>query len=189
MANTRITQLQPAIGLDGEEWLEIAVKISDAPEAWVSRRIQAKTIARSAPAFTLTTSGASGPATYDVGTGILNIPVYAGSASTQQIITTPGTVDVADTDVLIALNKGAPSATLINLPSVSTRGGDPDNSGTPLQITDFAGNGGDITVVPDGAETIMGLSQAVIGSYGPGVGGAAALTLIPSIALGGWYVA
>lgn len=188
MANTRIPQLPVAIpGITADTLFEAAVP--DGLGGWVSRRCTASQIALSVAAFTLTTLGNSGPATYDIGTGVLNIPVYAGSASTQQIITAPGAVSVAVTDSLIAINKGAPSATTINLPPVASRGGDANSSGTPLQITDFAGNGGDITIVPDGAETIMGLSQAIIGSYGPGVGGAAALTLIPSIALGGWYVA
>jgi hypothetical protein len=45
MANTRIPQLAPAVGLDGTEWLEIAQ--SDGAGGYVSRRAQGATIAQS----------------------------------------------------------------------------------------------------------------------------------------------
>lgn len=97
------------------------------------------------------------------------------------IVTSAGAVSVAADIGAVLINKSAPSATPISLPAVSTR------YGLALKVSDFAGNGGDVTITPFGAETIMGLSTAILGSFGPGVGSAASITLYPSTALSGWY--
>lgn len=128
--------------------------------------------------FTLTTVGTSGPATF-LG-GILNIPVYS-DAGNIHIVTDANPVTALADDGVIVLNKAAPSNTTITLPQVALR------NGLPLTIVDFNGNGGDITVLPDGAETIMSLAQAVIISNGAGVGLAGLLVITPNVALQGWF--
>lgn len=85
------------------------------------------------------------------------------------------------TETYIALIKGSPSATTMNLPAVATR------SLQALRVVDWNGNAGDITFMPNGAETIEGLSSYVVASSGgPGFG--AALTLIPATSFSGWAV-
>jgi hypothetical protein len=98
-----------------------------------------------------------------------------------QIITTPGTVTVGVADGFTVLNKSVPSVTPINLPSVTSR------SGLAWSLSDWGGNGGDVTITPNGSEKIMGLSQAVVGSFGQGVGSAAVLSLKPDTTLNGWF--
>ena len=130
----------------------------------------------------LTTLGNSGPATLDV-VGNLNIPNYASGVSGGAVIgTAVGPYAVAAGDTALVLNKPAPSATIVNLPSVVAR------AGLPWALADYAGNAGDITINANGGELIMGLGSAVLGSAGPGVGTAAAIVLIPSVALGGWFI-
>lgn len=127
--------------------------------------------------FVLTTVGTSGPATF-VG-GILNIPEYSVVGETV-VVTGAGPVVVLADDGLIILNKLAPSPTSIQLPDVSLR------NGLPLTIVDYAGNAGDITILPSGVETIMGLASATLVSNGQGVGLAASITLVPSVDIDGW---
>lgn len=128
-------------------------------------------------ALNLTTIGTSGPATLVADT--LNIPVYGDTGETV-IIAGAGPVVVLADDGLIILNKTIASATSIILPDVALR------NGLPLVIVDWAGNAGDITLTPSGAELIMGLPQAVLASTGQGAGSAAAVTLLPSVDINGW---
>lgn len=96
------------------------------------------------------------------------------------IKTTAGPFTVT-TETYIALNKGSASATSIVLPAVATR------SGQSLKVVDWAGNAGDITFTPNGAETIEGLSTwKVTSTGGAGLGGS--ITLMPSTGLSGWVV-
>mgnify|MGYP001591579658 CR=1 FL=1 len=85
-------------------------------------------------------------------------------------------------EVWLVLNKAAPSATSIVLPAVATR----MTSGL-LWVVDWAGNAGDITFTPNGAETIMGLASWIVGSSG-GAGLGGKICLKPSVALSGWLV-
>lgn len=98
----------------------------------------------------------------------------------EHVVTTAGAVTVAAGDGRVVINKAAPSATAITLPSVVSR------SGLPLVIADFGGNGGDITITPNGSETVMGLSSATLISNAQGVGTAGSITLYPSTAANGW---
>lgn len=133
-------------------------------------------------ALQLTTLGSGGAATLSA-PGVLNIPNYsAGVAAGAVIVTTAGPFAVGASDTALVLNKAAPSSTVVNLPAVAAR------AGLPWSLADWGGNAGDITLVPNGAEKIMGLASAVLGSGGQGIGTAASLRLIPSIALGGWFV-
>lgn len=100
---------------------------------------------------------------------------------TPRIITAAGGVVVAAGDALIVLNKAAPSSTAVTLPTVASR------NGLALQLLDWAGNAGDITLTPNGAETIMGLANATLKSQAKGLGSAAAITIYPSTDLNGWY--
>lgn len=123
--------------------------------------------------ITLTTDGSSGPATLI--DGILNIPVYSStSGGVTQIYTTPGPFTAAADDGAIVLNKAVASPTTINLGPVAAR------DGLPLTISDAGGNAGDITITPNGAETIMGGASYIVGS-----GGSA--TFYPNVDLNGWY--
>jgi hypothetical protein len=108
------------------------------------------------------------------------IAILSGGGNTQ-IITTAGPVTVGAADGFTVLNKASPSATLISLPSVASR------SGLAWSLSDWGGNGGDVTITPNGSEKIMGLSQAVVGSFGQGVGSAAVLSLKPDTTLNGWF--
>lgn len=81
----------------------------------------------------------------------------------------------------VVLNKTVAAATAITLPSVAAR------SGNDLIIVDWAGNAGDITVTPNGAETIMGLASWVMASV-DGFGFGARVRLTPNTTLNGWIV-
>jgi hypothetical protein len=108
------------------------------------------------------------------------IPASAPS----QTITAAGPVTVRPGDQVIAINKAAPSATPITLPSVSAR----QPSGAALWIYDWSGLGGDITVTPAPGENIMGATGPwTVGSGGVAQSGGS-LMLIPSMALNGWLV-
>lgn len=95
--------------------------------------------------------------------------------------TTAGPFTITD-EVWFVLNKAVPGATSIVLPAVSTR-----MASGLLWIVDWAGNAGDITFTPNGAETIMGLSSWVVGSTG-GFGLGGKICLKPVVALSGWLV-
>src|SRR5262245_28606026 len=96
------------------------------------------------------------------------LKVIVESGVTTQVVTGAGTVIcAAETDAII-LNKAAPSVTPITLPTLVSR------NGKLLAISDFAGNGGDITITPATGERIHGLTANtpwVIGSGGAGLGG------------------
>lgn len=129
-------------------------------------------------AISLTTDGTFGPAS--LAGGVLNIPVYEGVGEIL-FVEDANPVTVLADDGVIVLNKLAPSNTTINLPDVALR------NGLPLTIVDFNGNGGEITVNPNGAQTIMSLASATLISNGAGVGTAPVLNLTPNVALNGWY--
>lgn len=95
--------------------------------------------------------------------------------------TTAGPFTITD-EVWLVLNKSIASATSIVLPAVSTR-----MASGFLWVIDWAGNAGDITFTPNGAETIMGLSSWVVGSSG-GAGLGGKICLKPVVALSGWLV-
>jgi hypothetical protein len=96
---------------------------------------------------------------------------------------TSNAINVTPTDTLIVLNKPAPAATVINLPTAVSR------SNLPLMIADFAGNAGDITIQPAVGESIMGLAAntawIVTSSGGPGLGGSIMLAPVTGI---GWVI-
>jgi uncharacterized cupin superfamily protein len=92
---------------------------------------------------------------------------------------TSGNVSVAANDDVIVLNKAAPQPTTVTLPAVASR------IGLSLEIYDFGGNAGDITITPNGAETIMGLSSWTVVSGGV-AGSGGSLRLIPTTI--GWVI-
>lgn len=97
------------------------------------------------------------------------------------LIVTSGTVITVPNSVqTLILNKIIAGATSVQLGSVLART-------SSLQIVDFAGNAGDITILPFGSETIMGLSSATLLSYSAGLGASANVTLWPNAAVNGWY--
>ncbi len=102
-------------------------------------------------------------------------------SSTPVIKTAAGPFTLTD-EVYLILNKAAPSATTINLPAVSAR-----MASGFLYIIDWAGNAGDITITPNGVETIMGMPSWTVGSSG-GAGLGGKICLKPVVALSGWLV-
>lgn len=108
------------------------------------------------------------------------VPIGGGSASypDTRVVTAAGSVTVdEDTDDHILLNKTIGAATTVNLPAAATR-----TEGRHIKIVDIKGDAAsnNITITPDGAETIVGLSTWVIANnYG-------SVTLWPMS--GGWYV-
>jgi hypothetical protein len=86
-----------------------------------------------------------------------------------------GDYNVTNESTLL-INKTVPAAHNINLPTAASR------NGIPIVIKDFAGNASTYvaTIVPNGAETIDGLSTLPINSdYG-------GFNLVPIT--GGWYI-
>lgn len=102
---------------------------------------------------------------------------------TSQTITS-GNCTVAVTDTVIIFNKGAAEPSQVILPAISTR----VLSGLriPLEIYDYAGNAGNITLTPSGSEKIMGVSSWIVTSGGTlGTGGAIRILPLEGI---GWGV-
>lgn len=101
---------------------------------------------------------------------------------TVQIVTAAGAVNVGNNIGNLILNKAAPSATPVQLPLMA------NFTLAELLISDFAGNGGDITITPGLGEKIGGLAANapwVVGSGGAGLGGSVRLSKIPTV---GWAV-
>lgn len=99
-----------------------------------------------------------------------------------QIVTVGGAVTVNTTTSILVINKAAPSVTPIQLPLMA------NYTLTELLITDFVGNGGDITITPGTGEKIGGLAANapwVVGSGGAGFGGSVRLSKITGV---GWVV-
>lgn len=107
--------------------------------------------------------------------------VGQSSLSIPTIVTGAGPFTISADESLFVMNKGSPSASAIALPAVALR------EGRPLVIKDWRGNAGDITITPNGSETIEGLSSWLLSSGGsPGTGGS--IKLLPSTDLSGWLV-
>ncbi len=104
---------------------------------------------------------------------IANLGSLAPTGNTV-IVTGAGPFTVAAETAALVLDKLIASPTTINLGAVALR------AGLPLTISDFANNAGDITIVGNGAETVMGFGSYVLGT------GASAM-FYPNVALGGWY--
>jgi hypothetical protein len=89
--------------------------------------------------------------------------IYAPLTTNYTTVTGTGTYPVAVTDNIILINKTVPAANSVQLPAASSRGG------FPITIKDLKGDAAtnNITVLPNGAETIDGLLSVVINSnYG-----------------------
>lgn len=97
------------------------------------------------------------------------------------IVTTPGPFLVDPLTRAMILNKAVASPTTIQLGGVVAR------AGLPFSLSDWGGDGGDVTLLPAAGETIMGLASATLSSLAQGFGTAASTTIYPSGALSGWY--
>lgn len=103
---------------------------------------------------------------------------YSGSPVGNIVVISSGvSYTVAATDNVIVLNVSTPFT--LNVGTVASRGG------LPIEIYDWSGTSTPITVIPNGSETIMGLSSWVITSGGV-TGSGGSLRMIPSPALSGW---
>ena len=101
-----------------------------------------------------------------------------GPATTTTRVVTTTSVTMTDSDEVVVINRTASGAITVSLPSVSTA------AALIKEIYRFDGNTGDITVTPDGAETIMGLSSWVISC--DILGGSLRLFPVPGVS--GWIV-
>lgn len=96
-----------------------------------------------------------------------------------RVVTASGTITATATDAGIAVNKSVAAATAVQLGPVAAR------LGMPLRIIDWKGDAetNNITILPNGAETIMGEVSLVLASN------KASVMLYPSINLSTWYLA
>lgn len=105
-----------------------------------------------------------------------SVPKEPSTGSGSSIVVAAGTA-------AIAIQRVAPTATGIQLPSVTAQ------DGIPLHIIDWStGIAADhvITITPDGAETIMQDPTWPVYSTATQLG---SVTLYPSTTLNGWYIA
>jgi len=105
---------------------------------------------------------AAGPAAVPSCRALVAADIPATSLFTQRVITAAGGVTVTATDDQILINKAAPATTAVTLPAASTR------SGRPLVVKDLARNAAafNITLTPNGVETIDGAANLVISING-----------------------
>lgn len=98
-----------------------------------------------------------------------------------QIETAAGGFSINLLTQLFVINKSVASASALQLPTVSGR------DKVTLEIYDWTGLGGDITLTPFGSETIMGLTGWTVGSGGV-AGSGGSLKLVSLEDLSGWLV-
>lgn len=111
---------------------------------------------------------------------ITEVPITGGGGGNTVIETGNGPYTVAADTSRLVLNRAVGGNSVVNLGAVAARGG------LGLSIVDWAGNAGQITVNPNGAETIMGLPVGMVVSVGQGIGAAGLLNLTPDTTLNGW---
>lgn len=112
---------------------------------------------------------------YNLSVAALFSSVLSGSVIK---VTAAGTVTVGPSTTAVLIAKSVASPTPIVLPSIAVR------EGLALHISDVNGNGGDITITPDGSEKIMGQSSWISGD---GAGNGGNLDLTPSTDINGWF--
>jgi hypothetical protein len=114
-------------------------------------------------------------------TGLIFTIPSGGAASrfTRTVTTAGAALFDATTDDILFINKTVGAATVVNLPVASTRG-----QGRMVTIIDakWDADVNNITITPNGAETILGLATWVIGSIGGYV------NLIPHPSNGKWVL-
>lgn len=110
-------------------------------------------------------------------------PFYAPlSILNEPTIVTGSSATIAPGTAAVAINRAAPAATALVLPSVAAQGG------IPIRILDWstAVTAHAITITPNGSETIMRQASWPMYSNSASL---ASLTLYPSTTLNGWYMA
>lgn len=109
-------------------------------------------------------------------------PLYAPiSILDEPIIVATASATIAVGTAAVAVQRTGPASTALDLPPVA-------DQDIPLRIFDWSTSVTDhaITLTPAGSETIMNLSSWSLYSTASSLAG---VTLIPSVALGGWYIA
>lgn len=98
-------------------------------------------------------------------------------------VVTSVNVTILVTDTIVVINKVTPSATVITLPAVATF-----NPNVVLEIYDWLGTAGDMTIVANGSEMIMGSASSWTVASGGVAQSGGSLRLVPCSAIGGWLV-
>lgn len=110
------------------------------------------------------------------------LALQTSAAVGEPVVVTASSAAIAAGTGAVAVNRSAPSATALSLPTVAAQ------AGLPLRIFDWSTSVTDhtITLTPSGSEKIMRQSTWPIYSNAASLGG---VMLIPSNTLGGWYIA
>lgn len=90
--------------------------------------------------------------------GFVKVSLASLRGQPVRVVTAAGAIDVTSQDVIIGVRKDTPAATIVNLL--------PAANASPLTVKDLAGNAAanNITLTPNGSETIDGQASFVIDS-------------------------
>lgn len=114
---------------------------------------------------------------------LIALSAFLPERVTQYVTANSDTVN--DGTAILVLNKPTPGNTDLYLPPVANRGG-----GLDLTIVDWTANAADLTIHPNGSESIAksGQSSLVLTTPDPSIA-LSPIRLVPDTTLGGWMLA